>query len=240
MPYDPNRHHRRSIRLHGYDYRRPGAYFVTICVHGRQRLFGTIDGDALRPNQAGQMVARWWYALGTKFTAVIPDAFVVMPDHFHGIVVIVASDGDGDDVNVGGYANPPPHGDTDDSSMDFVDSIDNTSVGADSYIRPRRNANDPNDRIADNADNDSTAVSLSQVIQWFKIMTTTEYIRQVKRSGWPAFDRRVWQRGYYEHIIRDDESLGRLRRYIEANPARWAARRDDLDALLARMEWRNR
>ena len=63
-------------------------------------------------------------------------------------------------------------------------------------------------------------------------MTTTEYIRQVKQAGWPPFDTRVWQRGYYEHIVRDGDALARIRRYIAANPARYAA---DLNALLQRM-----
>ena len=66
-------------------------------------------------------------------------------------------------------------------------------------------------------------------------MTTTDYIH-VKQSAWPAFDRRVWQRGYWEHIIRDARELNTVRQYIAANPARGAGRRDDLDALLARME----
>jgi REP element-mobilizing transposase RayT len=65
-------------------------------------------------------------------------------------------------------------------------------------------------------------VSLSDIVQWFKIMTTAEYIRGVKQSGWPPFRKRIWQRSYYERIIRDDEPLARIRHYIADNPARWA------------------
>jgi putative transposase len=175
MTYDPDRHHRRSIRLRGYDYAQPGAYFVTICTQDRHALFGGIAGGALRLNDAGRMVERWWDELNRKFRSVVTDTFVVMPDHIHGIIVIAA----------GGDAND---------------------------------------------------VSLSMIIQWFKIMTTTEYIRHVKQSGWMPFNRRVWQRNYYEHIIRDDEALDRLRRYIATNPARWTEGRDDIDMLLARMQ----
>ncbi len=85
MPYDPNRHHRRSIRLRGYDYATPGAYFVTICAQGRQRLFGAIATGAMQPNDAGRMVERWWGELNNKYPTVRTDAFVVMPDHIHGI-----------------------------------------------------------------------------------------------------------------------------------------------------------
>jgi REP element-mobilizing transposase RayT len=67
------------------------------------------------------------------------------------------------------------------------------------------------------------------MIQWFKIMTTTEYIRQVKRAGWPPFERRVWQRNYYERITRDQRQLEAVRRYIADNPARLAAGRDDFE-----------
>ena len=60
MTYDPNQHHRRSIRLRGYDYAQPGAYFVTICTQDRNALFGGSAGGALRLNDAGRMVERWW------------------------------------------------------------------------------------------------------------------------------------------------------------------------------------
>ena len=117
MPYDPSRHHRRSIRLRGYDYRQAGAYFVTICTYGRQPWFGAFNDHDLVLNDAGRMVAHWWQALHQKFPAIGTDAFVVMPDHIHGIIVIAApgdavddSDADNDHtlpIVAGGYANPP-------------------------------------------------------------------------------------------------------------------------------------
>jgi REP element-mobilizing transposase RayT len=239
MPYNPNRHHRRSIRLRGYDYTRPGHYFITICAQGRQRLFGAVVDSALRPNDAGRLVERWWNELGNKFPTVATDAFVVMPDHIHGIVVIGAPGDAGIDV----------------PTMNANESNDHTTVGADVPIRPRRSGIDSNDGVdSDDAvaggfinpprrdDRDDTgtgddpnaaAVSISRIVQWFKIMTTTGYIRQVKHAGWPPFDRRVWQRGYYERIVRDERELAAVRRYIAANPARHIAH---LDALLRRME----
>jgi putative transposase len=245
MPYDPNRHHRRSIRLRGYDYRQPGWYFVTICTHGRQLWFGTVDAGGLQHNDAGRMIERWWAALPNKFPVVRTDTFVVMPDHIHGIIVIAApgdavnaGDDDTSPFGVGGYANPPLHNAVDagddnisidiDDRDDAAAHDDSTPVGADYDIRPPRNDNDRVDRAADNA------VSLPQIIQWFKIMTTNDYIRHVKQSGWPPFDRRIWQRGYYERVVRGEPELNAARQYIAANPAR----RDDLDALLARMEER--
>ena len=89
MKYDPQRHHRRSIRLKGYDDAWPGACFVTICTQGRAYMFGTIMDGEMRLNEAGRMVERWWLELNNKFPNVRTDAYVVMPNHFHGIVMIV-------------------------------------------------------------------------------------------------------------------------------------------------------
>jgi putative transposase len=276
MTYDPDRHHRRSIRLRGVDYRHAGAYFVTICVQDRRILFGEIVADEMRLNDAGRMVERWWGELARKFPGVRTDAFVVMPDHVHGIIMIregndadpsnpnvnesnenatvgadpwirppqdnndiddtntahVDSIADSDVINVGGYADPPLRNDFDDTGANNNEFNENATVGADVPIRqprddaefgadsvdPVANANDP--RVRFNA-------SLSDIIQWFKIMTTNEYIRGVKHSGWPPFRKRVWQRDYYEQIIRGDEVLARVRRYILDNPARWAQDSDN-------------
>ena len=89
MPYDPERHRRRSIRLPGYDYAQVGAYFVTICAQQRLCLFGDIVDDEVRLNESGQMIERWWVGLPTKFPNVALDQSVVMPNHVHGIIIIV-------------------------------------------------------------------------------------------------------------------------------------------------------
>ena len=70
--------------------------------------------------------------------------------------------------------------------------------------------------------------ALYGVVQWFKTMTTNEYIRGVKQNGWPRFDRKLLQRGYWEHIVRNESELNRIRQYILNNPAKWQA--DSLSA----------
>ncbi len=92
MRYDPDRHHRRSIRLWGYDYARTGAYFVTIVTQDRECLFGDITDACVALNDAGRMIERWWKELAKKFPAVETDAFVIMPNHVHGIVIITTDD----------------------------------------------------------------------------------------------------------------------------------------------------
>lgn len=88
MKYDPEKHHRRSIRLKGYDYRQTGAYFVTICTQNRACLFCKVVDGEMRLNEAGQMVLAEWNVLPERFPMVELDAFVVMPNHTHGIIVI--------------------------------------------------------------------------------------------------------------------------------------------------------
>src|SRR5689334_13367963 len=88
MAYDPQKHNRRSIRLQGYDYTREGLYYLTIVTQGRACLFGEIVGGVMRLNAAGRMVERWWFELAHKFPTVSLDKHILMPNHFHGNVII--------------------------------------------------------------------------------------------------------------------------------------------------------
>jgi putative transposase len=97
MKYNPDIHRRRSIRLKGYDYEQAGAYFVTVCTQDRACLFGNVADNTMRLNDAGQMIEQWWFELNRKFPTVESDEFVVMPNHFHGIVTIPV----GADLRVG-------------------------------------------------------------------------------------------------------------------------------------------
>jgi len=89
-PYDPQRHHRRSIRLPGYDYTQPGAYFITIVTHERACLFGEVMNGEMELNEMGQIARQCWLDIPKHFGNAAVDAFVVMPNHIHGIIVIHA------------------------------------------------------------------------------------------------------------------------------------------------------
>ena len=179
MKFDPDKHRRRSIRLRGYDYAQAGAYFVTIVTEHRVGLFGEIvDGEMLL-NDAGRIIEQWWFELNRKFSTVETDEFVVMPNHFHGIVVIAG-----------------------------------VAVGADLRVGP-------------NSEGAHAGAPLPTIIQWFKTMTTNEYMRGVKTQGWPPFAGRLWQRNYYEHIVRDENELTRVREYIANNPMQWEMDREN-------------
>jgi REP element-mobilizing transposase RayT len=88
MRFDPDRHHRRSLRRPGYDYAQAGAYFITVCALDRACLFGQVVDGEMRLNAAGVMVERWWIELEKKFPGIKTDIYVVMPNHFHGIIIL--------------------------------------------------------------------------------------------------------------------------------------------------------
>jgi REP element-mobilizing transposase RayT len=89
--YNPEIHRRRSIRLRDHDYSRAGSYFVTICTKNREFLFGEIKDRKMKLNDPGKMMMYWWEKMNDKFPTVKTDEYVVMPNHFHGIIVIVES-----------------------------------------------------------------------------------------------------------------------------------------------------
>lgn len=170
------------MRLDGYDYSQEGWYFITICTQDRRCMFGQIIGDRMQLNDAGVMKESWWKKLTGKFPIVRTDEYVVMPNHFHGI------------INVGAAPCGRP-------------SIHNESG------QPRR-----------------VTPTLADIVHWFKTMTTNQYIRGVKRGDWPPFHKKLWQRNYYEHIIRDEEELDHFRQYIGDNPANWQKDEENPDA----------
>ena len=87
MSYNPTLYHRRSIRLKGYDYSQAGLYFVTICCQDRICRFGKIENGETILNDAGKMIEKWCVELSHKFSDIVLDAYIIMPNHFHAIIV---------------------------------------------------------------------------------------------------------------------------------------------------------
>jgi len=303
MPYDPNRHHRRSIRLKGYDYSQAGAYFITICTQDRACLFGKVVNGEMRLNDAGRMVLAEWNMLPERFPHVVLDAFVVMPNHVHGIVVITNPATDDTATTaptiVGTGLVPVPDAGTmgaapDDGTMGAVPDAgtmgaapdagtmgavpdagtmgaapddgtmgaapddgtmgaapdDGTmgaapDAGATTRVAPTaativgtglvpapddgattRVAPTVGDIVAPTV-GDIVAPTVGDIVGAFKSRVTVEYIRGVKTSGWPPFRGRLWQRNYYEHIIRNERALNAIRQYIIENPRRWQMDREN-------------
>ncbi len=163
---------RRILRLRDYDYTQSGAYFVTIVAQDRACLFGEVVHQRVYLNEAGKMIEKHWLALPQRFSHIETDSFIVMPNHFHSILVVAP------DQRAG--TSPAPTA---------------KHMGA---------------------------VALGHVVGAFKSITTWDYARGVHEQGWPRFRQRLWQRNYYEHVIRDEGDLLRARQYIDANPANWS------------------
>ena len=209
MVYNPEIHRRRSLRLKGYDYTHVGAYFVTIVTQGRSCLFGEIVGKEMQLNEAGEMACAIWKALPQRFPSIEIDLFVVMPNHLHGIIVI----------------NQPKRATT------RVAPTKLTNVGA--GLVPAQNTNrcpdhrgitrDAPIETMDGEMDRPTAdrPALGDIIGAYKSLTTVEYVRGVKTMKWAPFHERLWQRNYYEHVVRHEESLRDLQQYILDNPAQW-------------------
>jgi len=158
MSDNPDIRQRRSLRLKGYDYSQDGAYFVTICAHGRECLFGEVIGSEMKMDEIGRKVQAVWDDLPIHYPHIATDAFVVMPNHVHGVIAIRAG------------LKPAPtkrHG-------------------------------------------------LSEIVRAFKTFSARRINEFRKTSG-----ALVWQRNYYDHVIRNDTDYNRIAEYVANNPQRW-------------------
>ena len=182
MKYNPEIHHRKSIRLKDYDYSSEGLYFITICTQNREHLFGKIVNDKMILNSAGLMIERIYKELSDNFENAQLEEYVIMPNHFHCII----------------------------------------KVGAESISALKKDLESPKLGLSKNrVDMESTPTTIPKIIQSFKRYTTLEYIKMVKNNQLPNFDKRVWQRNYYENIIRNEKIYLKVLEYIENNPVRW-------------------
>lgn len=175
-----NENNRKSLRLQGYDYSSPGAYFVTICTYKRACLFGDIINEEMNENMAGKMIRDSWINIAKGFPGIVLDECIVMPNHFHGILWFGKQEHD-----------------------DFKIELP---------IRKPHHANPPKGTKSN---------SLGRIIQGFKSLTTNYYIKNVRENGWHRFDGHLWQRNYWEHVIRNEDDLNEIRQYIIDNPSAW-------------------
>jgi putative transposase len=214
---------RKSIRLENYDYSSSGAYFVTICTQTRDvNWFGHITQDGMQLNDAGQMILETWNELPNRFDIQL-DTLMIMPDHIHGIIILP----DRNEINIMRQG--------DDKHRPY----ENTPIarmGA-PYVRPVTNENTPitrrgepcvrpviNDNLANHQKQPIQGTqehSLGRVVQAFKSLTTNAYIRGVRGLGWLPFEKRFWERSFFDSIIRDEVHFEKTQVYILENPVRW-------------------
>jgi REP element-mobilizing transposase RayT len=192
MRHDPDQHHRRSIRLAGYDYAQFGAYFLTLCAYNRQCTFGEIAGDSVQLNAWGEIVREEWLRTAAMRHDVTLDEFIIMPNHMHMVVLLA---GQGDHNGRMQFAPTDPARGDDAGRMQFA----------------------PTQRAGDARIRGTATRAIGSIVQGFK-GAVTRRINQLRASSEPP----VWQRNYYEHVVRDEKTLNAVREYILNNPARWA------------------
>jgi putative transposase len=196
--YNPNIHHRRSIRLKGYDYSQAGAYFITICCEDRICRFGEIENGEMKLNEMGLIAFNEWLKTSEIRQNVELDVFVVMPNHIHGIIIL-------NDMGRGELHSPNNN------------EIENS---------PNNSDNSPNnsDNLQNNSDNNlkgecdsplrSPSNNIGAIVRGYK-SSVTKQIRLINDNIV------VWQRNYHEHIIRNEQSYQTILNYIVNNPAKW-------------------
>jgi REP-associated tyrosine transposase len=177
MPkFDLQKHHRRSIRLKGFDYSSAGAYFVTIVTWHREMLFGDVANREMKVNQRGKIAHECWRLIPEHFQHVELGTYIVMPNHVHGIIII------------------------NDIDENRIATNSSQSVGARhaSPLRPRG----------------TSPGSLGTIVGSFKSSVTRQIGRELNETG-------IWQRSYYEHVIRNEKDLQNTTNYIESNLLLW-------------------
>jgi REP element-mobilizing transposase RayT len=243
MGYDPDIHRRRSIRLKGYDYSSGGAYFVTVCAVGKESLFGKVANGEVCLNDAGRTVLAAWNELYTHYQGVQVDVHVVMPNHFHGILML------NDFVGAGSSRPPIPNGSSRpclENAKDIngiasnQDNRDHGGITPENQggitpenqggITPENQGGiTPENQGGITPENQGGITpplrrqpTLGQIVGYFKYRSTKE-INEMR--GMPPVP--VWQRGYYERIIRGEKELQIARRYIQENPLKWACDKEN-------------
>ncbi|MCD6560194.1 MAG: transposase [Deltaproteobacteria bacterium] len=188
---------RQSIRLSKYDYSQSCAYFVTICAQNKKYFFGNMVNDEMVLNDAGKMIALEWSELPERFPHVKLDEFVIMPNHFYGIVVFSRGES-------------CVRSKTGEQSTGKIDEM-GEHISGEHKVRPYG----------------TLPGTLGRIIQAFKSITTNRYIAGVKQKQWPPFQGKLWQRNYYEHIVRHENELNDIRKYIRENSKKWDLDREN-------------
>ena len=206
MTYEPKKHHRRSVRLKGYDYASPGWYYVTICTHDRNFLFGEIVESQMRPSRVGEIAQECWNEIPRHCPRATLDVSIVMPNHLHGIIVI-----GGETPSEGTGTLRPAFTKSASSPGRDTPWLVPTTVRREAFGKP-------------------VPGSLATLLRLFKQAVTVQARALARVCGGvpPEFvgarhgvPLQVWQENFYEHIIRNEKELNRIREYICNNPLRW-------------------
>ncbi len=197
--FNPSIHHRKSIRLKGYDYAQPGAYFITICTHQKECMFGNVVSGEMVLNEFGKIAMNHWRLLGDRFPNTFIDEYVIMPNHMHGIIII--NEPEYSYPTVGAGFTPVQNG------------VGPNQQGQPQGLRPTDN-DDRKFQIEQ-----PRGLPLGDIVGAYKSLVFKECLALSKNQG--KYLGKLWQRNYFEHIVRNETAYQKIIEYIQNNPAQW-------------------
>jgi putative transposase len=203
---------RQSIRLKNYDYSKPGYYFVTICVQNREYLFGEIKNGEMILNNAGMMIQQIWDILPNFHNHIKLDAFTIMPNHIHGIIHIVGADS----ISAHNFEKRAEM-----HSQKRAEMHSQKRAEMHSQKRAEMHSQKRAEMHSQKRAEMHSAPTVGTIVQSFKRYSTIKYIEMVKNGILSPFNKRIWQRNYWEHVVRNETELNQIRDYIRHNPQKW-------------------
>ena len=192
------KYNRQSIRLPEYDYSLPGEYFITICIHDRECLLGEIIDGAMFMNENGKCVDQFWHTLTSHYKELTLGEWVVMPNHVHGILII---------NDVGAIHELPLH---------ELPQHELPQHELPQHELPQHELSFNDDFSLNNSKEKRRKMLLPKIMGRLKMNSSKQINIFRQTSG-----NRVWQRDYFEHIIRNGKSYNEIEHYIRSNPLNW-------------------
>ena len=203
-------YNRRSTRLKKYDYSKSGCYFITINIQDKLCLFGKIRNSKMIVNKSGLMVEKIYQELTNRFQNIKLHEYVIMPNHMHCIIEITDE-----------YINNNETVGTGLVPVLIKNTMPDRITNPNNFIQYTKNISATTDPIRTTTRVVPTVITVGDIIGVFKSLTTVEYIKMVKNNLVLPFDGKLWQKRFYDHIIRNEIELNNVRQYIIDNPRKW-------------------
>ncbi len=186
---------RKTLRLKNYNYSDAGSYFITICTKDREYLFGKIIDGVMELNNSGIIAHKMLQGIPNMHNNIVLDQFVVMPNHLHAIIAIV------DQISVGNASEPKIK-----NTKEIENSTNDIKI-----------AENLNMRSEINTTNDRTKMEIPKIIQSYK----SEVTKRIKNISGNKSKSSIWQKSYYDRIIRNEKEFENIQEYIFYNPIKW-------------------
>lgn len=177
------KYNRKLNRLSSYNYSKVGYYFVTICTKNKISYFGKIKNGKIILSNIGRIMDHFWQEIPEHFLNVKLDEYIIMPNHVHGIIVIIKND--------------------------------DKCVGNKNFCSLQKDKTKINWQA-------KWGKSLSSIVKGFKIGVT----KWCRHNNYNNF---AWQKSFHDHIIRNEESLNKIREYIIYNPVKWIEDKNNIE-----------